>query len=246
MHEFSEPFKLDKNNLWYIDAKDVELTRKTFGEVGKRPEYKSSFYLIDGIDDYIIKDSTKYMKLFRKMKTLSMLKAFMKIEDNLPNVDFPVGYFANCGKVDGTVIPYYKDSISLRSFIWFSKFNELKKYYNKASDDIDNLICLLLDMLNIISGLYDNKVMYLDIHPGNFLLYNNDVKLIDFEPNYIYLKQKTGFYYNRILHNYSIMVHTICRRLEFKDVMYQSGESFMDAENSVKYLRKCLERKNGI
>ena len=168
MKEFDKPFKLDKHNLWYIDSNDVILNRKTFSEAGRKSFNKSSFYLIDGVPDYIIKDDSKYTKSFRKQKLLKMVKELTKIQHNLPNIGFPVGYYVNYGNVDGTIVPYYKESISIHDFICYGKFNELKKYYNRSDNDIDNLISMLLDILDIISSMYDNNISYRDIHPGNF------------------------------------------------------------------------------
>ena len=242
MKEFDKPFKLDKNNLWHIDSKDVILNKRTFSEAGKKSYNRSSFYLIDGIPDYIIKDDSKYTKLFRKQKILKMVKELTAIQDNLPNIGFPVGYFSNCGKVEGTIVPYYKDSISIHDFSCYSKFEELSKYYNRSSNNVDNFISMLLDVLDIISSMYDNNISYTDIHPGNFILYDNQVKVVDFEPNYLYYKQKGGYCFERMLKNYALAVYEICRRLGFDVVGFDSGESFMDAEEHVKVLGKRLER----
>ena len=242
MKEFSTPFKLDKRNLWYIDSNDVKLEQKVFSEIGKKYHNRNHFYLIDGVDDYIIKDESKYTKMFRKTRIINMLKVFVSVQEKLSNIGFPVGYFVNYGKVDGTIIPYYKDSISVDEFICFQKFEELKKYYNKSSDDIDNLVCLLTDILKIISDMYDNNISYLDIHPGNFLLYNNEVKIIDFEPNYLYLKKKNSNTHDRMLLNYALTVCEICRRLKFENVFFNSGESFIETEERIRGFCKRLER----
>ena len=38
--------------------------------------------------------------------------------------------------------------------------------------------------------LVNNNIYYLDIHSNNFLIYNNDLKLIDFEPSFVSFKEE--------------------------------------------------------
>ena len=107
--------------------------------------------------------------------------------------------------------------------------------------EIDNLICMLLDILNLISKMYDKGVSYLDIHSGNFLFYNNGIKVIDFDYGYV-LFDKKDKYFDRIIRNYDMLVETICRRFGFKDILFNRDDTFMETEHHVKSLKRELRR----
>lgn len=240
--EFNKTFKKDKNGIWYIDGKDVNISMFTFNDIVKSYGTRTHFYHIEGIDNYIIKDTTLYPLLFNKTRTKMLLKNFMMKQELFDNIEFPLGYYRNNKFLKGIIIPYYKDSTSIRKFIYLQPFESLKEYYNHESDDIDNLIAMLLDILELIHKMYQENIIYLDIHAGNFLFYNNEIKVIDFEPGYVYFDSKNGKYYESIIENYASLVRSILRRLKFGEIDFQPEDSFIDAEKNVKLLKKTLER----
>ena len=241
MEKLNEPFKLDKKNIYYIDSRDVKVQNIHFREIGKLDRLKRGFFKIEGIDDYIIKDSTMYPLLFNGIRNRKLLSDLVSKIDLLPDIGFPIGYYQSRGRMKGTIIPYYDNAIPLRKMIYLFKFEELKDYYYRDNDDIYNLISLLLDILNLISRMYDNNVSYLDIHSGNFLIYNNDIKVIDFDYDYVFFNQNMK-YYHTIMRNYSMLVETICRRFGFKEILFNGGDTFFETECRVKCLRRELER----
>ena len=241
MQELSTPFKRDKKNLWYLDTRDVKLTPFKFIEIGKSYSEKREFFYIEGVNDYIVKDTTMYPLLFNRTKTMSILKHFSDKQDLLLDIDFPIGYCKDAVRLKGTIIPYYQDSISLCKIIYLHKLSELKNYYNHESDVIDNLISLCLSILDLIIKMYDQNISYLDIHSGNFLIYNNTVKVIDFEPSFVYFKNRYK-HYDRIIKNYTMLVERICRRFGFEEVLLYPAQTFIDTELRVKSLKKELER----
>ena len=225
MQELSPPFRKDHNNLWYINAHDVKTSEIIFHDLVKSYGERRHFYKIDGIDNYVIKDSTMYPLTFNRIKNLSLLKNLSCRQEEFTNIDFPVAYYQSFKMLKGIIIPYYEDSISLRKLIYLHS----------------NLITLLLEILELIVSMYDKNICYLDIHSGNFLLYNNSVKVIDFEPGYVYF-QKKDKYYNRMAKNYAMLVERICHRFGFKEISVKPEGTFLETETKVKALRKELER----
>lgn len=242
MIELDKPFKLDKNGLWYINSNNVNLTSFKFPEIGKSYEEKPQFFKIDGINDYIVKDTTMYPFFFNGKRTISILKKLQEKQQYFDDIDFPIGYLKGKDGIKGTIVPYYRKATSLRDFIYLKRLNDLESIYNHRIDEIDNLITLFLDILDLISKMYYQNMVYLDIHSGNFLFYKNNVKVIDFEVGYVYFTDNKTKYYERLIKNYTMLVEKICNRLGFKEILLYPGEGFMETEYKVKALRKELER----
>lgn len=240
--ELKEPFKMDNRGLVYLDSRDIKIDNLYFGEIKKSYTPKRQFFKIEGINDYVIKDSTMDPLLFNVSKNKKLLENLVNKQKDIPEVDFPIGYYRDNGKMKGIIIPYYEDALSLRKMIYLHAFEELREYYNHDCDDIDNLINLLVRILELISIMYDKGVIYLDIHSGNFVFKDNDVKVIDFDPGFVFFKDKDHDYYEKILDHYATLVETICRRLKFKPISFDSGFTFMETERKVKKLKKELER----
>ena len=240
--EIKEPFKRDNRGLIYVDSNDIQLNDLCFKEIKKSYGAKRQFFKIEGIDDYIIKDSTWIPLHFNQVRNRNLLQSLVNKQKDIPDVDFPIGYYRDHNKMKGIIIPYYQDALSLRKMIYLYVFDDLKKYYNHDSDDIDNLINLLVRILELLSKMYDNGVMYLDIHSGNFVFKDNDIKIIDFDPGFVFFKDKDHNHYERILSNYASLVETICRRLKFKPILFNPEITFMETERKVKKLKKELER----
>ena len=241
MQEFKEPFKKDKKGIWYVNGKDVLLKPFKFTEISKAYVSNRQFYFIDGVNDYVVKDTTLTPLLFNRTKTFHLLKQFME-KDEIENVDYPIGYCKQNGALLGTIVPYYKDSISIKKIIYLYTLADLAKYYHHDNNEITNLISLLLDILNLISTMYDNNIIYVDIHSGNFLIYENSIKVIDFEPGYVHFSDNSGKYFNRIINNYKMLVETICRKLKLENYSVNKANTFMEMEKNVKSLEKRLER----
>lgn len=241
MIELDKPFKLDKKGLWYLDSKSVDIDELYVKQMSGSPRDRAHFFSIKGMDNYIIKDSTMQPLTFNRYRNLKLLKQLSEKQEKVNNVDFPVAYYKSFNILRGIVIPYYKDAVALSEIINLHPFSELKYFYNHDSNDIDNLVSLLLEILELISNMYNNGVYYLDIHSGNFLVYNNSVKVIDFEPGHIYFRDKE-WNLRLILTNYAMLVEKIRRMYQFKDVFFHSGVDFYNTEMNVRALRKRLER----
>ena len=248
--ELDKPFKKDKNGLWYLDSRDIKTKEIYFPEVGKCNARKNTFYLIEGMDNYIIKDSTEYPYFMNRFRNLSLLKKLVEKQSDIPEIDFPFAYCKDYGILRGIVEVFYQEAISLNDLLFSTKYNDsslsqlelIKKYYDHDSNNIDNVIMLLLKILELISKMYYHSIFYTDIKAGNFLLFNNDVKVIDFEPGLVHFKDRNDWYLNFILINFAILVETVLKRCGFKDVFFSPGEDFYETEKRILSLRKTLER----
>ena len=241
MKYFSEPFKQDDSGLFFLDDKDIKLELFHFNEILPAYSYHRNFYYIDGIDNYVIKDIGKHT-LFNNTKIKKMLLNLRNRQDRLTDIDFPIGYYVKDNRISGTIVPYYKDSVSISQLVNLYSFSDLEKFYMHDEDDFKNLICLCLDIINIIEKMYKESIIYTDINPGNFLVYNNSVKIIDFESNYVRFTNKRNEYFKSMLSNYNILVNYILNHYKFRNEYYHPGEDFDDAKDRVKSLYKGLKK----
>jgi len=106
---------------------------------------------------------------------LSLLQKDIKL------TDFPTGIITESGNIIGQEIVYYEGSKDIGSIGRKVPFENLPFPPTE----------LYLAMLNILKEMYDNKIFYMDVFEGNFMLLNPKektpiVKAIDFEPSQIY------------------------------------------------------------
>lgn len=238
MKYLGKPFIQDNQGIFYLDSKTIKTKEFHFNEIKSAYSRQRKFYYIEGVDDYIIKDTTKLPFFFNGTRTKLILKNFMNVQNEFNDIDFPIGYFIDNNKIEGTVVPYYKNSISIKKLITIYSLEELKKYYYYDDNDNINLINMCLEILDLIERMYQKNIVYTDINAGNFLVYNNTVKIIDFEPDYVYFTKHKQKYYKLLLSNYTVLIDYIWRRYKYNDVIYNSGESFDDARCKVKALIK--------
>ncbi len=242
MIKLNEPFQLDSNNLWYLDMTNVNLTPVIFEkEQGRYP--KSSFWKIDNMEDYLIKNIKSSYLFFNQVRTKKYLKLLQDKQDVLSNIDFPVGYSIDNNKLKGFIIPYYSNAISLENFINQYSYSDITKFYQHDGIIEQNIIAICLDILELIRNMYDKGILYFDIHSGNFLLYNNEIKIIDFDPRYMLFNSKKDENLRIMLSNYVVFVRSFLRKLGYKDVLLNYGEDFYETEKRVLGLQKRLERK---
>ena len=236
------PFRIDRRGLKYLDSRDIKTHELYVKQMSGSYRDRAHFFAIDGINDYIIKDCTMYPLFFNRYRNLKLLKDLTDKQKEITNVDFPIAYYKSYERLKGIIIPYYQDATSLKELLYLHTFTDLSNYYHHDSNEIDNLISLLLDILELISSMYNKGVYYIDIHSGNFLFYNNSVKVVDFEPGHVYFSDSSKCYLEIIMKRYESLVEKIRKRFGFKETFYYAGNSFYTAENNIKKLRKRLER----
>lgn len=238
MLHLGKPFKEDNKGLFYIDSKDVEIKEFNFNEVTNNYRKRRVFYHIEGVDDYVIKDISMFPVYFNEYRNKKMLKNLQINQDKFNDIDFPVAYFIDKKKVVGTVVPYYKGSESLKVLSNVYKLEKLKEFYNHSDGEVSNLIEMCLEVLELIKHMYDENIIYTDINAGNFIVYNNTIKVVDFEPSYVHFKKNKNNYLSLLLSNYNLLVNYIWKHYGFRDMPYNPGNNFREAECMVKSLYK--------
>lgn len=117
-----------------------------------------------------------------------------KRKDNVKLTDFPKGLVTCEGNIIGQIIPYYPNSETIFSYAKRTKNVNVVKYYKKIID--------------IINELYINGIIYCDAHAKNFLLVNNNIKLIDFDLSLIDFENR-GYMYKSMINTLINMLNTL-------------------------------------
>ena len=240
--------KIDSDGLLYIDNDIFKKHPLNLNEIkiNEDKKIKNYFYELESTSDYIIKYSINSLNGYN---LINMLLKFQKIKDKIKEIDFPIGYYLEGSHIKGEIIKYYKDSYSLYYLSEIRDINILSKYYYHDDDSIHNLYLLMLDILELIEKLYEENVYYRDIHRGNFIISNNDVKLIDFDYNYIYFKEKKDKNLLRtILSNYEDLFFILNKRFNLGELVPYNTNSFDTMKNHVKKIENKVRKGfvNGI
>ena len=236
--------KKDKDGLLYLV--DNTIFNRSYLEIDKRHDideyYQNYFYSINSTDEYIIKHSCTEFTRKQIEKIKKMLSILIEKQKDVKSVDFPIAYFVYTKKLCGLIIKYYKDGISCDNVIKLRDIEYLGKYYSHDADNIHNLFMLFNDILSIIEELLDNSIYYTDINPGNIVLHDNKVKLIDFDYRFVHF-QENNLRYKIVMSGYDYLIKEIlrCYNLEY------NVDSLNNIDEAKKYL-KTIEnnvRKRG-
>lgn len=238
--------KFDNNNIGYIDINNIILERKQFINQDYDSKeiilVKKDFYLTNS-KDYLLKINKNIDKNDARLHELTVQLINKQCE--IKNVDLPIGIVLNNQDVIGQIIRYYNNSKSLKSICLNEDLESLQKYIYRDDDSLHNLFLVYLEVLNILEELFENNISYLDVNGGNFVIYNNQVKIIDFEPEYISLK-KMRYNEHIILNNYLETLGHLIKALginEYYDCVMSDKEfskirtKVIDFENRIRRYR---------
>ena len=228
----------DNNGLHYFDetSKGKEIIFSTTN-IKKNKKDKNHFYELLTLKDYLIKYSEKELN---KEDFFNMLKHFSQFKPLLS--DLPIAYYKEQESMKGIIIPYYKDSISLCQIVNNQSIHNLKKYYFHTDDELHNLYLLLIDILNILEELQDNGISYLDSNPSNFLLKDNQIKLIDFDPTYLrYESNKNNI--RAVLSRYDDLVYNIHINLGLDNLPIYSAHNYKVMRKHLTKLENKIRKK---
>lgn len=118
----------------------------------------------------IYKDFTMYKYTYYNDQIL--IDKLKQKQDNVKLTEFPTGIITVENKIIGQEISYYENHKTLKSQI--KEINNIKK-----------LVLYYKQIIDIVEELVINKIYYTDLNPGNFLVKNDIIKLIDFESSFI-------------------------------------------------------------
>lgn len=240
------PFEMlfDSYGIGFIDISNNDLTEIKFMDLDSTDQVnnlKNKFYLLSSTSDYILKLNNK--KSVNDINLRQMIEELCKKQYLIYNIDFPIGYVKDENNIVGQVIRYYSNSKSLKIINLTESLEDLQKYIYLDDDSLHNLFLIFLNILEQIELLFENDISYLDIHSGNIIFYNNEVKLIDFEPNYISFS-KIRYFQQQIFHNYVRLINTVLSNffIEGKLEPILNTNSFDNVKNKVKTLENTIRR----
>ena len=200
--------KIDKNGLLYLE--DIEDLYRRVISLDQRPDkreyYASCFFRIDNNDDYIIKKPITLFTREERKIYLEFLGRLVDKQKEVPEVDFPIGYYRERKKIEGLIVRYYQDGISLDNINREEDINLIGKYYYHDEDNIHNLFLMFNEILSLLEVMYEHGINYTDVCDNNFVIWNNQVKVIDFDPYSVTFIDKYNKL-NKILERYIKLIN---------------------------------------
>ena len=239
--------KKDRNGILYTDDNTNLYQRLiNFGNHDIKNEfYQSSFYRLKSSNDYIIKRPVTLLTRKERIIYMNMLVSLIKLQDKVTHTDFPIAYYKEKRKLAGLVIKYYQNGLSIDQLSKEKDLNLLKKYYSHSEDNIHNLFMLFDEYLDCLYELYQNGIYYIDIHKGNIILNNNEVKIIDFDPDRIIINRIDNRIREAIFSRYITTIGSILNEYSLVDedilVELNLSKYCVDDFYAAKHLNKKLE-----
>lgn len=179
---------INSNGEIFIGVKELAFTKDNFfGNLGKfitETKYEPSdfidmsYNLSNGV--YIYRDFNNPKIGYRIYKEFAdynfngykddiLIEKLQIKQANIKLTKLPIGVVTLDNRIIGQIIPLFENCMTLFDF-------------SKCSKDKINYVKLYINALNILKELYDNGILYLDIHPKNFMIDGkNNLNLIDFE-----------------------------------------------------------------
>lgn len=164
-----------------------------------------------------------------------LIQALMERQPGVLLTKFPTGVVTFEQRIIGQEIPYYPNDITLARFLeLYKNVNPLKIYRT---------------VLKVLKEMYDNGIIYLDIHPGNFMLNPNlpDIKIntIDFDETYIKIDNFTAYNKERFFYNYKTMIDKSNKLagLDNKLSSFLTTNNFDDTYGQLDAMEKTLLKK---
>lgn len=233
---------IDRDGIGYIDLEKIRFPLYETKFNDDNFHSKSKFYLFPSTGIYLMKVNKNCS--FNDQALYEMIKKLCILQENNLNVDFPIGYIRNGKNVVGQIICNYENAKSLRKIHDDEDLFSLQKYFYRDEDVIHNLFIVYLEILDKLQSLLDNGILYLDIHAGNFVFYDNDIKIIDFDPHYIGFENNLYFKDN-LINNYINMIHRINYEfgLDFGMFEYYKSLTFKETKQKIIKLENTV-RKN--
>lgn len=235
--------KFDKEGLLYTDD-DSNLYKRLIS-LDKR-EYKNEFYAsyfirLKGNDDYIIKTPVTLFTKKEREQYKELLIRLIEKQKVINNTEFPIGYFKHFKKLAGLIIRYYKDGISLDNITKEKDINLIGKYYFHDDDNIRNLFLLFNEILDNLYEMFENGVYYTDIHSNNFIVNDNKIKVIDFDPGHVLFSDRNKNT-DIIIARYLKAIYDILENYQLPNNYYDNIQGFNEAKIFIKKMENHVRR----
>ena len=156
-----------------------------------------------------------------------LIQELQSRKDGIKLTDLPFGVVTLEGRIIGQQIPYYPNHLSLYEYFKNNQINDPYEIY--------------LSMLDILKELFDNNIIYFDNHAKNFLINDNQLKLIDFDYDYILFNNINMRCLKTMLDNYIYTINLLNRIYTNTDnTMFEQTNTFSEAYDQVKSLQRKI------
>ena len=160
---------------------------------------------------------------------IDLIKNLQQKQKNIKLTQFPTGIVTYKGYIIGQEMPFYVNCI------------DLLKYCQTLGDN-NVIINQIIKCIQIIQELYENGIVYIDVHPQNFLVDSlGGFHLIDFDNKYVSFSIDDIDSYNRMIDNLKCMIKDIFKlfniSLENIDCL-NSLEDILDSLQSILEIKK--------
>ncbi len=231
--------KMDKDGLLYIEDERIITHEDLFidkREFKNERYYSNGFFRLPYSMDYIIKYSYTIFTRKEINQIKNMLSILVSKQKEIPDIDFPIGYFKQWRKLAGLIIKYYPDGISCDNVFNHHDIEEIGKFYAHDEDNYRNLFLIFEGVLSLVQEMFENGIYYTDLNPGNIMLVDNEIKLIDFDPYYVKFTDKDKLF-KSIMKTYCELIK--CTLKSF--YLYYEFNGELDSFEHAKTFTKKLE-----
>ena len=166
--------------------------------------------------------------MFKHNGEKELIQCLHKYGKYVIHTEFPFGVVTYNGVI-GQAMPYYGDGITLEKRL-------LDQHINPYS--------LLIKVYTAVKELYDNGILYYDIHSKNIMVVNSIIRLIDFDYKHIefgkngkiYEEELVNSFLNKLIAflSFNCRVHTYMPNLDKISSLNDLYEELCHAEEQVK------------
>jgi len=157
-----------------------------------------------------------------------MIQFLQEKQEKIKLTQFPTGIVTLNGNIIGQEIPYYANYMTL--------FDYLKKYF------IKDPFSIYMILIEIIKEMYEEEILYLDVHPKNFMINKSDldIKMIDFDDSYVKF-QTHEFYKEQLFSNIKNMIDCLNKLCGLDDLVFLQTDNFDDCSYQIKQMQKIIK-----
>lgn len=236
---------VDTKGIKYSSVREIIFNKKEIAtELGtfitETSREQCEFFKNDSMDFdtdgfYIYKslyDDKKALRVYKRFAEYKfngdhdeiLISKLQQRQKNIKLTEFPTGVLTRDKYIFGQEIPFYENYETLYAF-----------RDNIAS--VSHLISIYNKCLKILEELYKNGIYYTDIHAKNFMVDNNDVKLIDFEYDQIKFddEKQISLIFGRITFMFNLI-----NSLLGSDIKYDVPSNFAQAYENLDVMKKRL------
>lgn len=238
----------NKRGDFFKDVREVAFNEgELFGNLGKlvaktKPNINVNGFMFDpdsGV--YIYQSNTDDNIAYRVYKCFAdygfngykddfLIQSLYDRSSNITDISFPTGVVTLDGRIIGQEIPYFSHHVTLYQYLIKNLSNNPVKFY--------------MLMLDYIKEMYDNGIIYSDLHAKNFMvdLLNDDkLEVIDFESSHVKFDDLSIQSRVSLLNSFKNMIIGL-NGLYGVDCDISSTDSFDDMREELYTLQKVFKK----